>query len=66
MHIKINGKDEEIQASCISELLQSKDIEPRMVSVELNSTVIERAAYPTTKIKDGDTIEFLFFMGGGL
>ena len=65
MLIKINGKDEETVASTILELLQSKDIEPQMVSVELNSKIVEGEAYSTTKIQDNDAIEFLFFMGGG-
>ncbi|MBI3995073.1 MAG: sulfur carrier protein ThiS [Nitrospirae bacterium] len=65
MQIKINGKPEEIQANTVLELLQSKEIEPQMVSVELNSTMVDRSAYSTTPLKDGDAIEFLFFMGGG-
>ncbi len=65
MLIKINGKDEETHANTILELLQSKDVEPQMVSVELNSKIVEREAYSTTKIQDNDAIEFLFFMGGG-
>ena len=65
MQVKINGKYEETKANTILELLQSKDIEPQMVSVELNSKIVEREAYSSTKIKEGDVIEFLFFMGGG-
>jgi sulfur carrier protein len=65
MRVKINGKQEDTTAGTMMELLQSKGIEPQMVSVELNSKVLERGAYGQTKIQDGDLIEFLFFMGGG-
>jgi sulfur carrier protein len=65
MQIKINGKTEEIQAKTVQDLLQAKEIEPQMVSIELNSTIVDRAAYSTTSLKEGDTLEFLFFMGGG-
>ena len=65
MKIKINGKTEEIQAHTVIELLRAKDIEPQMVSVELNSKILDREAYSTTGLKDGDSLEFLFFMGGG-
>ena len=65
MQIKINGKAEEIQARTVLDLLQSKEIEPQMVSVELNSTMVDRADFSTTALKEGDTLEFLFFMGGG-
>lgn len=66
MQININGKSEETQANTVLALLQAKDIEPQMVSVELNSTIVDREAYSATLLKDGDTIELLFFMGGGV
>lgn len=65
MRVKINGKSEETTTSTVLELLQSKDIEPQMVSVELNSEIVDREAYGRTAIKEDDAIEFLFFMGGG-
>ena len=65
MQIKINGKPENIQAGTIAELLKFKDIEPQMVSVELNSKIVEREAYASTPVKEDDAIELLFFMGGG-
>ncbi|HTN43720.1 MAG TPA: sulfur carrier protein ThiS [Nitrospiria bacterium] len=65
MRIKINGKPEEIEANTVLELLRAKEIEPRMVSVELNSTIVDREAYAITTLKEGDMLELLFFMGGG-
>ena len=65
MRIKINGKPEEIEAKTVLELLRAKEIEPRMVSVELNSIIVDREAYAATSLKEGDLLEFLFFMGGG-
>jgi sulfur carrier protein len=47
------------------DLLRAKEIEPQMVSVELNSTIVDREAYATTLLKEGDMLELLFFMGGG-
>jgi len=65
MQIKINGKPEEIQAQTVLDLLKAKEIEPQMVSVELNATMLDRDDFSTTGLKEGDTLEFLFFMGGG-
>jgi sulfur carrier protein len=65
MQVKINGKLENIGAGTVLELLQSKEIEPQMVSVELNSKMVDRQSYSTTRLTEGDLIEFLFFMGGG-
>ena len=65
MRVKINGKQEEVQEMTLSDLLKSKNIEPRMVTVELNSKMVERSSLSSTRVHEGDEIEFLFFMGGG-
>jgi len=62
--IQINGKREDVEAKTVLDLLQAKEIEPQMVSVELNSVMVDRAAYSTTPLKEDDLLEFLFFMGG--
>lgn len=66
MRVKINGKAEDIQEKTILDILRTKNVEPRMVAVEVNSELIERENYETTFLKDGDEIEFLYFMGGGI
>ena len=65
MVVKINGKPEETQGAVVMDLLKTKGIDPQMVAVELNDKMIERDHLATTPIKDGDRLEFLFFMGGG-
>ncbi|WP_447980349.1 sulfur carrier protein ThiS [Candidatus Nitrospira bockiana] len=65
MLVKINGKPEDIQATTVLDLLKAKSIDPHMVAVELNSTMLERDQLGTTPVKDGDSLEFLFYMGGG-
>ena len=66
MRIRINGKDEDTDAVSVLDVLKVKNIEPRMVAVEVNSKMIERDDYGVTQLKDGDEVEFLYFMGGGL
>lgn len=65
LQLQINGKQEEVQAKTVLELLQAKEIEPQMVSVELNSVMVDRSVFSSTPLKEGDKLEFLFFMGGG-
>jgi sulfur carrier protein len=65
MQVKINGKPEEVQGPTVLDLLKAKSIDPHMVAVELNSAMVERDQLGATKIKDGDALEFLFYMGGG-
>ncbi|MDR2678553.1 MAG: sulfur carrier protein ThiS [Zoogloeaceae bacterium] len=68
MQLVINGDAKtfaEAQFS-VSELLRRESVElPDMVSVQLNDDFINRPDYDTTTVKDGDTVNFLYFMGGG-
>jgi sulfur carrier protein len=65
MLVRINGKSEEVQGTVVLDLLRSKNIDPHMVAVELNDTMVERDHLATTSVKEGDRLEFLFYMGGG-
>jgi sulfur carrier protein len=65
MQVKINGKAEEVSGGTVLDLLQTKKIEPQMVAVEVNDTVLDRNHFATTNLNDGDRVEFLFYMGGG-
>ena len=68
MQITINGEIEQIAETnlTITRLLEIKKVEsPDLVSVLLNDEIVDRAHYETINISDNDTIEFLYFMGGG-
>jgi sulfur carrier protein len=65
MQVKINGKAEEILGGTVLDLLQTKKIEPQMVAVEVNDTMIDRDHLAGTRLNEGDRVEFLFYMGGG-
>ena len=65
MQVKINGKSEEVPGGTVLDLLRTKKIEPQMVAVEVNDKVLERDSLATTRLNEGDQVEFLFYMGGG-
>ena len=67
MRLTINGKEETVSDVVnIADLLKIRGIEtPEMVSVELNSEILNRVDFETTQLKENDQIEFLFFMGVG-
>jgi sulfur carrier protein len=65
MQLKINGKFEEFSGGSVLDLLNTKKIEPQMVAVEVNDSMVERERLATTLLKEGDRLEFLFYMGGG-
>jgi sulfur carrier protein len=65
MQLTINGKPETLEVSTVLDVLKTKDIDPQLVAVELNTQMVDQEQLETTSIKDGDKLEFLFFMGGG-
>ncbi len=67
MKIMVNGEQLEIgNPLTVTELLQTRKIEsPDMVSVEVNEEILARDAFATTCLQENDTVEFLYFMGGG-
>jgi sulfur carrier protein len=67
MNLVVNGRNTDITDTLtISELLTKEDVKmPQMVSVELNGQILKRSEFETTKLKDDDKVEFLYYMGGG-
>ena len=65
MQLTINGKPEALEVSTVLDVLKTKDIDPQLVAVELNTQMVDQEHFGTTSVKDGDKLEFLFFMGGG-
>ena len=64
--ITLNGDQHEIpEPLSVSALLERLEIDARRVAVELNLTVVRRAAYGTSIVKDGDEVEVVNFVGGG-
>ena len=67
MTIQINGEPVDIGGEMtVTQLLAERKVKmPDMVSVELNGEILSRDAFGETAIKEGDKVEFLYFMGGG-
>jgi sulfur carrier protein len=67
MNIKINGENETITSpTTVAQLLTLKNVEmPDMVSVQLGGEFVERQLFSSTTLKEGDEVDFLYFMGGG-
>ncbi len=67
MSLVVNGKETNItDGLTVSQLLVQEKVKmPDMVSVELNGQILKRTKFEETILKDGDKVEFLYFMGGG-
>jgi len=66
IQIFINGKKGIFKNSLtVAKLLELKKIRKEVVTVELNNRIISRQKYSNTILKDGDLLEFIYYMGGG-
>ncbi|MBL8957198.1 MAG: sulfur carrier protein ThiS [Myxococcaceae bacterium] len=66
MQVHVNGEPKEIaDGLTLSELLDTLKIERARVAVEVNAEVVRRARHGEVKLKAGDQIEIVTFVGGG-
>jgi len=67
MKLIVNGKETDCSESLtVNELLVEQKVKmPEMVSVELNGQILRRPEFESTALKEGDKVEFVYFMGGG-
>ena len=66
MHLAVNGEPRELpEGLTVSRLLETLQIPPERVVVEVNLTILKRAVHPDTILKDGDRVEIVHFVGGG-
>ena len=66
MMLTLNGElFDTSKAETIQDLLDELGIESVRVAVEVNLTVVKKADYAAFKLKDGDNVEIVNFVGGG-
>lgn len=65
--IVVNDEKQEVTLPLtLSELIKiNKVFQPEMVTVQLNEEFVEREDWSKTNLKEGDRVDFLYFMGGG-
>jgi thiamine biosynthesis protein ThiS len=67
MKLTINGDDREFSSiSTLASLLNQLGMKPDRVAVELNRDLIPRDRWAATELSDGDKLEIVHFVGGGL
>ena len=67
MTITVAGEKKEYKDGLtLSELIELENVEtPQYVTVSINDKFIETENKDKTVLKEGDSVEFLYFMGGG-
>ena len=67
MKITVAGVTKEVaDGLTVAKLVEQEKVEtPQYVTVTINDDFVESGTFETTVLKDGDNVEFLYFMGGG-
>ena len=66
MQLVVNGNTFEAPADItVLQLLELLKLRSERVAVELNAEVVKRALHGQTKLRPGDTLEIVTFVGGG-
>jgi thiazole synthase len=64
--VRLNGKPRVVPAGLsLLELLQRLDVLPSRVVVEHNREIRRKEDFETAKVRDGDELELVYFVGGG-
>lgn len=67
MTLVVTGeKKEYAEGTTVAQLIAAEQIsDPQSVTVSVNEEFLRIAQYESYVLKDGDAVEFLYFMGGG-
>ena len=67
MIITIAGIRKEVRDHLtVAELIEQEQVEtPQYVTVSVNEEFVESGAFADRILREGDEVEFLYFMGGG-
>jgi thiamine biosynthesis protein ThiS len=66
VHVTVNGEPHVFEKkSTLRDVLQSLELPPERVAIELDRTIVKRDVWNTTEIQDGARIEIVMFVGGG-
>jgi len=64
--VTLNGKPRVVPAGLsLLELLERLDVQPSRVVVEHNREIRRKDDFKTAKVRDGDELELVYFVGGG-
>ncbi len=67
MQLIINGDERACEGVAnVAELIEKLEIKGDRVAVELNREIVPRAQWSESLLKDGDKLEIVHFVGGGL
>ena len=65
--IYVNGDAQEVVLPLnVSELIKQNNVQhPEMISIQVNEEFADANDWEKIELKEGDKVDFLYFMGGG-
>jgi thiamine biosynthesis protein ThiS len=67
MKLQINGENRDFESSLtLTDLIERLGMKQDRVAVELNRDIVPREQWSETLLKEGDRLEIVHFVGGGV
>jgi len=64
--LTVNGEQRGFAAPLsVAELVAALELDVRKVAVELNREIVPRSTYAAVRLRSGDNLEIVHFIGGG-
>jgi thiamine biosynthesis protein ThiS len=65
--VEVNGESRDVPDSItLAQFVEQLALAPERLAIELNRQVVRRAHWPQTTLKEGDRVEIVHFVGGGM
>ena len=65
MKLRINGEERVLTSETLEALVAELGMKGDRVAVELNREIVPRARWAETRLREGDQLEIVHFVGGG-
>ena len=67
IHLQVNGKPVQLPGPTpLLDYVEKLGVDPRGIAVEVNGRILERDAYPGCTLGEGDVVEIVRMVGGGV
>jgi len=69
LNIQLNGRQRSFpelpSPTALDSLITALELKSDRIAVEHNGEIVPRTAWPTAKVRSGDKLEIVHFVGGG-
>jgi sulfur carrier protein len=66
MKLTINGQPQDSASGTLAQLIEYLGMKQDRVAVELNRNIVPRDQWAATNLSEGDQLEIVHFVGGGV